>query len=264
MDDYAIKVYLEDIRKYNLLTREEEKTCTEEELFHSNLRLVVKIAKKYQNQGLDLLDLINEGNTGLLRAVEKFDRNRGIKFNSYGSYWIKQRITRAIDEKGKAIRMSTSRRKDLKKIDRAKCNALNLPYEEQVEKIAQETYLSEKKVKYLLSLLDKEVVSLEDLDEEKSGLYNVIQSNGKSPERKSLENSLKRDINKLSKNLTKREWNILQLRYGLNDKKPHTLEETGKIYGLTRERIRQIQEKALKKLEHKSGHLKNYCELQNH
>lgn len=264
MDDYSIKIYFKEINKYDLLTREQEKTCSKEQLINSNLRLVVKIAKEFQNSEMSLSDLINEGNIGLIKAVEKFDPKKGYRFSSYGSYWIKQGIRRAINEKKGAIRMPNNRREELKKVDKKKYDILNLPDKEQVKKIAQETYFSEKKVEYLLFLLNQKVVTLENSEEEENGLYHTTKSNEETPERKCLESSLKEEINKISKILTKREWEIIQLRYGLNNKKSHTLEETGKIYGLTRERIRQIQGKAIRKLKHKSEKLKDYRELQNY
>jgi len=257
-----------------LLSREEEKECAtlaaqgdeaaKEKLVESNLRFVVKIAKQYQNQGLPLIDLINEGNIGLMKAVEKFDVTRGYHFISYAVWWIRQAILKAIYGKSRMIRLPFNRVYELMKIARLrnKLQSENAA-KPQIAEIAQKLDMDKDQVENLINI-SQELVSLErPISDEKdsASVSDFLEDESTDdPEQVAIDASLKSDVNNALKTLTEKESSIIQYRFGLNGKTPMSLQEIGNKYNLTKERIRQIEKRALKKLRHpmRSQRLKSY------
>jgi RNA polymerase primary sigma factor len=263
-DESVLSTYLKEINKINLLTREEEDEIArkavsgdpmaKEILVNANLRFVVNVAKKYQNQGMTLEDLIGEGNLGLINAIEKYDPERGYHFISYAVWWIRQAILKAICEKSRMIRLPMNRANELVQIEKTRKQLTGSNGEEpEIAEIARELDLDAKDVESLLSL-SREHVSLETpvfYKKDSSVLGDFIEDEGYMPPEEQVMNiSLKEDINKVLKDLPSQEAQVLQYRYGLNDKKPMSLKEIGDIYDLTKERIRQIEQKALTRLQH--------------
>jgi RNA polymerase primary sigma factor len=263
-DESVLSTYLKEINKINLLTREEEDEIArkavsgdpmaKEILVNANLRFVVNVAKKYQNQGMTLEDLIGEGNLGLINAIEKYDPERGYHFISYAVWWIRQAILKAICEKSRMIRLPMNRANELVQIEKTRKQLTGSNGEEpEIAEIARELDLDAKDVESLLSL-SREHVSLETpvfYKKDSSVLGDFIEDEGYMPPEEQVMNiSLKEDINKVLKDLPSKEAQVLQYRYGLNDKKPMSLKEIGDIYDLTKERIRQIEQKALTRLQH--------------
>lgn len=263
-DDSVLSTYLKEINKIDLLTREEEDEIArkavdgdpmaKEILINANLRFVVNVAKKYQNQGLSLEDLIGEGNLGLINAIEKYDPDRGYHFISYAVWWIRQSILKAICEKSRMIRLPMNRANELVQIEKMRKELTNINGEEpELTDIASELDLDIKEVEELLSL-SREHVSLETpvfYKKDSSVLGDFIEDEGYTPPEVEVMNiSLKEDINRILKDLPTKEAQVLQYRYGLNNKKPMSLKEIGDIYDLTKERIRQIEQKALHRLQH--------------
>ena len=231
------------------------------ELTESNLRLVVSVAKKHINRGMSMLDLIQEGNIGLLKAIKKFDYRKGFKFSTYATWWIRQGITRALADQSRTIRIPVHLVEALNKISRVQ-RQLSQEYnrEPTIDEIAKESGLSKSKVTTVLSS-SNQPVSLSTMIGDDSGteMENLIEDkSGISPPEVVAKDMTKEEIAKLLENLTSREKLVLQLRYGLSDGKNRTLEEIGKMLGLTRERIRQIEKKAISKLRGLEGigHLK--------
>lgn len=271
--DDSVRMYLREIGKIPLLTGEEEVSLArralegdkagKKALAEANLRLVVSIAKKYVGRGLDLLDLIEEGNTGLLRAVEKFDYRKGFKFSTYATWWIRQAITRAIADQARTIRIPVHMVETINKLIRTQRRLLqDLGREPLPEEIATEMGIDVAKVNHILKI-SQDVVSIDTQvgDEEDTRLADFIEDQDSvSPDEAATYELLKEHIKEVLEYLTPREQKILRMRFGLDDGHGHTLEETGQEFGVTRERIRQIEAKALTKLRkhRESKKLKDY------
>lgn len=259
--DDSVRMYLREIGRIPLLTWEEEVDLAKKilagdlqakkRLAEANMRLVVSIAKRYIGRGLDLLDLIQEGNTGLIRAVEKFDYTRGFKFSTYATWWIRQAITRAIADQARTIRIPVHMVETINKLIRTQRKLLQeLGREPLPEEIAIEMGIEVEKVHHILKI-SQEPVSIEAPvgEEEDSRLADFIEDRESiSPDEAATYELLKEHINEVLSLLTPREQRILRMRFGLDDGRSHTLEETGQEFGVTRERIRQIESKALLKL----------------
>ena len=270
-----VRMYLKEIGKVPLLTAEEEIELAkrmekgDEEaknaLAEANLRLVVSIAKRYVGRGMLFLDLIQEGNLGLIKAVEKFDYRKGYKFSTYATWWIRQAITRAIADQARTIRIPVHMVETINKLIRVSRQLLQtLGREPSPEEIAQEMNIPEEKVREILKI-SQEPVSLETPigEEEDSHLGDFIEDdNVPAPAEAATQMLLREQLDKVLDSLTDREKKVLRLRFGLDDGRQRTLEEVGKEFNVTRERIRQIEAKALRKLRHpsRSKQLKDYLE----
>jgi RNA polymerase primary sigma factor len=260
--DDSVRLYLREIGKIPLLTAEEELELAhkvvsgdkraKDKMAEANMRLVVSIAKRYVGRGLDLLDLIQEGNTGLLRAVEKFDPDKGFKFSTYATWWIRQAITRAIADQARTIRIPVHMVETINKLLRTQRRLTqDLNREPTNEEIAAEMELDVEKVEHIMKI-KQDISSLDASvrdDEEDSVLGDFIEDEDTAtPEESATGQLLKEQVKGLLGSLSEREQKILRLRFGLEDGKNHTLEEVGQEFSVTRERIRQIEAKALAKL----------------
>lgn len=262
--DNPIRTYFGEISRVPLLTREDEVRLSKqievgdkrakEDLAEANLRLVVSIAKKYRGCGLPFLDLIQEGNLGLMKAIEKFDYTRGFKFSTYATWWIRQAILRAITNRSRTIRVPTHINELIRKIYQVERNYIKengeMPSSEKLAvelETTLENIIKAKKTAQSMTSLDTPI----GYDDDGSVLGDFIEDNSvDSPERETFEHLLVKELeNALDERLTDREKRILELRYGLNDYQPRTLDEVGVEFGISRERVRQIQKEALAKLQ---------------
>lgn len=262
--DDSVRLYLREIGKIPLLTPEEEADLAQrivkgdkkakDKMVESNMRLVVSIAKRYGGRGLDFLDLIQEGNTGLLRAVEKFDPDKGFKFSTYATWWVRQAITRAIADQARTIRIPVHMVETINKVLRTtrKLTA-ELNREPTNEEIAKALDMEPEKIDYVMRI-KQDIASLDasvgrDGDDEDSVLGDFVEDEERdSPEESASNQILKEQLSEIIATLTDREQKIIRLRFGIGGGKPHTLEEVGNEFDVTRERIRQIEAKALAKL----------------
>ncbi len=260
--DDSVRLYLREIGKIPLLNAEQELALAQrvvsgdkdakDQMAEANMRLVVSIAKRYVGRGLDLLDLIQEGNTGLLRAVEKFDPDKGFKFSTYATWWIRQAITRAIADQARTIRIPVHMVETINKLLRTQRRLTQeLNREPSNEEIAKAMEIEVDKVEHIMKI-KQDISSLDASirdDEEDSVLSDFIEDEDTvSPEESATGQLLKEQVKDMLGALTEREQKILKLRFGLEDGKSHTLEEVGQEFSVTRERIRQIEAKALAKL----------------
>ena len=273
--DDPVKVYLKEIGKVPLLTPEEEielairigdnDPAAKRRLTEANLRLVVSIAKRYVGRGMQFLDLIQEGNLGLIKAVDKFDYTKGFKFSTYATWWIRQAITRAIADQARTIRIPVHMVETINKVIRVSRQLLqSLGHDPSPEEISAEMGMPVDKVREILKI-SQEPVSLETPigEEEDSHLGDFIQDdNVPVPADAAAFTMLKEQLEDVLSTLTDREQKVLRLRFGLDDGRARTLEEVGKEFNVTRERIRQIEAKALRKLRHpsRSRKLKDYLD----
>lgn len=273
--DDPVRMYLKEIGKVPLLSAEEEVELAKrmekgddeakQKLAEANLRLVVSIAKKYVGRGMLFLDLIQEGNLGLIKAVEKFDYRRGYKFSTYATWWIRQAITRSIADQARTIRIPVHMVETINKLIRVSRQLLQeLGREPSPDEVAREMDLPEDKVREIMKIA-QEPVSLETPigEEEDSHLGDFIEDeDAPAPAAAASFMLLKEQLGDVLDTLTEREKRVLELRFGIEDGRPRTLEEVGKEFGVTRERIRQIEAKALRKLRHpsRSKKLKDYLD----
>jgi len=260
-DTASLDKYLHEIGKEELINAEEEVELARrikkgdhtalDKLIRANLRFVVSVSKQYQNQGLSLPDLINEGNLGLIKAAQRFDETRGFKFISYAVWWIRQSILQALAEQARIVRLPLNKIGSINKINRT-FTKLEQKYEREpsVNEIAQTLEMAPDEVKESLKSSIRHISMDAPLVQDEEGtLYDVILSkDSPSPDKGLLNDSLRKEIERALSTLTYREANVVRLYYGLNGKPPHSLEEIGEVFNLTRERVRQIKEKAIKRL----------------
>jgi RNA polymerase primary sigma factor len=278
ISDDSVRLYLREIGKIPLLKPAEELELAQrvkaghkdakDKMAEANMRLVVSIAKRYSGRGLDFLDLIQEGNTGLLRAVEKFDPDKGFKFSTYATWWIRQAITRAIADQARTIRIPVHMVETINKLLRTQRRLTQeLNREPTNDEIAIAMEMDVEKVEYVMKI-KQDITSLDagvgrDGDDEDSTLGEFIEDeDAASPEDTAAVQLLKEQVGGLLGTLTEREQKILKMRFGLDDGKSHTLEEVGQEFSVTRERIRQIEAKALAKLRKHKDSKKLYEYLQ--
>ena len=270
-----VRMYLKEIGRVDLLTADEEvelakriledDQSAKDELASANLRLVVSIAKRYVGRGMSFLDLIQEGNMGLMKAVTKFDYTKGFKFSTYATWWIRQAITRAIADQARTIRIPVHMVETINKLVRVQRSLLqDLGREPTPEEIGAEMDLPTDKVRNIINI-SQDPVSLETpIGEENDSHLGDFIEDGEAldPEDNASYEMLKGELEDVLETLTDREENVLRLRFGLDDGRNRTLEDVGKVFGVTRERIRQIEAKALRKLRHpsRSKQLKDFLE----
>ena len=261
----SLDKYLQEIGRVDLITAEEEVELAQrikagdetalEKLTKANLRFVVSVAKQYQNQGLSLPDLINEGNLGLIKAARRFDETRGFKFISYAVWWIRQSILQALAEQSRIVRLPLNKIGSINKINKAYAlleQRLERP--PTAEEVARELDLTEEEVKQAMKNSGRHVSMDAPLVEgEDSNLYDVLRSGeSPNPDKELIHESLRTEIERALETLTPREADVIKLYFGLGNHHPMTLEEIGETFDLTRERVRQIKEKAIRRLKHTS------------
>ena len=265
-DENILSLYLKEINRIPLLTRsEEEQTATlaaqgdkasKNRLIKANLRFVVNVAKKYQNQGLPLADLISEGNIGLINAIERFDVSKGYHFISYAVWWIRQAILKAICEKSRMIRLPLNRANELVQIEKVRKELGGAGRgDSEIVEIARQLDMDQDHVADLINI-SRDLISLDTpiYDEKDSSLLSdFVEDRGyKAPHEVVVDKALREEINLVLDTLSQKEADIIQYRFGLNGRRPMSLKEIGSRYKLTKERIRQIEKKALKRLQHPS------------
>jgi len=272
-DSQSLDRYLKEIGQVELITPEDEVNLAREikngnqealdRLVKANLRFVVSVAKQYQNSGLSLQDLINEGNVGLIRAAKRFDETRGFKFISYAVWWIRQSIMQAIAENSRIVRVPANKNEISRKIN-GEFSRLEQEFQREPtpEEIAESMGLSTSDVKQILGILGKTAISLDNTfsDDDDTRISDVIvATDSPSPDKELIETSLKIEIERTLKTLSRREADVIRYYYGINAEMLN-LEEIGERLGLTRERVRQIKEKAIRRLKHTSRckNLKSY------
>jgi len=263
-DENILAMYLNEISRIPLLTREEEEKialaaaagnqAARDRLINGNLRFVINVVKKYQGQGIPLADLISEGNVGLVHAVERYDASRGYRFISYAVWWIRQSILKALCEKSRLIRLPVNRASDLVRIRKAK-KVLpgNLDNKTEIQEIAHLLNMGEDHVEEMMAI-SREIVSLEkqvSTGNDPSSLGDFIEDKRyDAPEQEVIRKALAEDINEMLESLDNREADIIRFRYGIGQQQPLSLKEIGERFDLTKERIRQIEKKALAHLQH--------------
>lgn len=272
-DTPSLDKYLHEIGKEDMITADEEVELARkikhhdpealDKLIKANLRFVVSVSKQYQNQGLSLPDLINEGNLGLIKAAQRFDETRGFKFISYAVWWIRQSILQALAEQARIVRLPLNKIGSINKINKT-LNELEQQFEREPSplEIAQALELAPKDVKEALANAGRHISMDAPLSQdEDSNMYDILLSkDSQSPDKKLVNDSLRKEIERVLNTLTHREAEIIRYYYGLNGKHPFTLEEIGEKFNLTRERVRQIKEKAIDQLKNvtRSKILKSY------
>jgi len=269
----SLDKYLQEIGKVDLITAEEEVELARrikqgdrvalEKLTKANLRFVVSVSKQYQNQGLTLPDLINEGNLGLIKAAQRFDETRGFKFISYAVWWIRQSILQALAEQSRIVRLPLNKIGSINKINKASARLeQGFEREPNVKEIAGELDMTETEVKESMRNAGRHVsMDAPLIQDEDNTMYDVLKSDeAPTPETGLLYDSLRKEIDRAISTLTKREADVVRYYFGLNGGHPMTLEEIGEKFDLTRERVRQIKEKAIRRLKHtsRSKILKSY------
>ena len=273
--DDSVRMYLKEIGKMPLLTAEREQeiakrmaqgdSTAKDELIESNLRLVVSVAKKYMNRGLSLLDLIQEGNIGLIKAVDKFDYELGYKFSTYATWWIRQAISRAIADQARTIRIPVHMVETINKLNRVQRQLIQeLGREPDSAELAKRMEMSEEKIREIQKI-SQDPISIDKPvgEEEDSHVGDFIASDETAaPDEVVARELLKEELSEILSTLGDREAKVLRRRFGLDDGRQRTLEEVGKEFGVTRERIRQIEAKAIRKLRHpsRSKKLKDYVD----
>lgn len=264
-NDNILAMYLKDINKISMISHEEEVVLAQKakagdknaknKLINANLRFVVNVAKKYQNHGLDLTDLISEGNLGLLTAVEKFDSSKGYHFISYAVWWIRQSILKAICEKSRPIRLPLNRANELVQIEHAKKIIGNKKTEQQeYEEIGKMLNMEPSHVREMINI-SREMISLDaeinDGENNHAKVGDFFEDEAfDRPEEKAIDTAMKKDIDMLISTLKPNEAKVIRMRYGLNGYEPMSLKEVGEVCDLTKERIRQIEKNALVRLQH--------------
>ena len=264
-DENILSMYLKDINKVSLLSRDEETDlalkakagdkAAKDKIVNANLRFVVNVAKKYQNHGLDLPDLISEGNIGLLTAIERFDVSKGYHFISYAVWWIRQAILKAICEKSRAIRLPLNRANELVQIEHArKLMAGDKTEEQEFAEVARMLKMDKQHVREMVNI-SRDMISLDaqvaSSDNDRTSVSDFIEDDRyDNPDEEAISNAMKRDIGDVLNTLKPNEAKVLSLRYGLNGTRPMSLKEVGDTCNLTKERIRQIEKHAIVRMRH--------------
>lgn len=262
--DHVLALYLKDINKIPLLTREEENELAlkaaagdrdaKHKIVNANLRFVVNVAKKYQNRGLDLTDLISEGNIGLLTAIERFDASKGYHFISYAVWWIRQAILKAVCEKSRAIRLPLNRANELVQIEKArKLISGNKSDEEEIAEVAELLNMDGNHVREIINI-SRDMVSLDSAvrasEQDSTSLGDFLPDEQyENPEDAAVRITMKEDIDSVLGTLSEKEAEVLRFRFGLNGNSSMSLKEVGDVFNLTKERIRQIEKKAIRRLQ---------------